>query len=482
MTLHTIDNFIGGRLTPPANGSYFDGTDPATGAVYSRVADSADQDVAQAVVAAQNGFAAWSSTPARERANILLRLADLIGRNAKELAEAESIDSGKPVALAASVDIPRAQANFEFFATAILHESQGAWATDSRALNFELRQPLGVVACISPWNLPLYLVTWKLAPALAAGNSVIAKPSEVTPMTAHLLGELCNEAGLPAGALNIVHGLGAKAGAAIVEHPDIQAISFTGGTATGAAIARTAAPMFKKLTLELGGKNPNVIFADCDYDRMLDTTVRSSFSNQGQICLCGSRILVEESLYSRFIADFTERTAALVVGDPLEEGTDVGAVVSEQHFDKIMGHIEGARADGGRIVTGGRRAIVGGRCEDGWFIEPTVITDLDASCAANQEEIFGPVVTVGTFQTDEEALTLANGTEYGLASSIWTSDISRAHHMAAGIDAGVVWVNTWMLRDLRTPFGGVKSSGIGREGGFAALEFFTSQKSVTIEL
>jgi aminomuconate-semialdehyde/2-hydroxymuconate-6-semialdehyde dehydrogenase len=477
-----IDNLIGGKLEPPMEGSYFAGVNPATGIDFSAIADSGSADVQLAVDAATKAFPEWAGMPPKERSRLLLRLAEAIEENADELAAAESTDTGKPIGVSSTVDIPRAQANFEFFATAILHEEQRAWSTGTTAMNIELRQPLGVVACISPWNLPLYLLTWKLAPALAAGNCVIAKPSEVTPYTAHLLGQLAVKVGVPDGVLNIIHGYGAVAGAAIVKHPDIKAISFTGGTETGAAIARTAAPMFKKLTLELGGKNPNVVFADCDYDKMLDTTVRSSFSNQGQICLCGSRILVEDSIYDRFVADFTERTAALTVGDPEDDSTDIGAVVSEQHFDKIMEHIGQAKTDGGTIATGGRRAKVDGRCANGWFIEPTVVLNLDPSCSANQEEIFGPVVTIGSFSSEAEAVSVANGTRYGLATSIWTSDIGKAQRMAANIDAGVIWINTWMLRDLRTPFGGVKDSGTGREGGFDALHFFSSQKSVTIEL
>lgn len=478
----TIDNHIGGRAVPPIDDTYLPGVDPATGAEFARIADSGPADVEAAVSAASKAADVWGATSAQVRSKVLLRLAELIGENAQMLAESESQDTGKPVSLAAEVDIPRAQANFEFFATAILHESQHAWGMGQKGFNLELRKPLGVVACISPWNLPLYLLTWKLAPALAAGNAVIAKPSEVTPLTAFLLAELAVEAGLPAGVLNVVNGGGAVAGAAIVEHPDVKAISFTGGTATGASIARSAAPMFKKLTLELGGKNPNVIFADCDYDKMLDTTVRSSFRNQGQICLCGSRILVEDSLYEKFVEDFVARAAALTVGDPKDAATDVGAVVSESHFTKIMGHIDGAIRDGGTIATGGKRVQLDGRCAGGWFIEPTVILDLDHRCEANQEEIFGPVVTVGSFSSVEEALAIANGTRYGLAATVWTSDLSRAHRMADGIDSGIVWVNTWMLRDLRTPFGGMKDSGTGREGGFSALGFFSSQKSVTIEL
>ena len=481
-----IENYIGGELVKPASGEYLDNVDPATGAVYSLIPDSDDRDVHLAVEAATAAFAEWSRTPAEMRFEILMRLVSLIERDAEELARAECVDNGKPIALARTMDIPRASANFKFYATAALHTANESHDTSlgggASAINYTLRQPLGVVGCISPWNLPLYLFTWKIAPAMAAGCTVIAKPSEVTPMTAYRLSKLCIEAGLAAGVLNLVHGLGPKVGSAIVAHKDIKAISFTGGTKTGEEIARTAAPMFKKLSLELGGKNPNIIFADCNYEEMLATTVRSSFANQGQICLCGSRIYVERPMYEQFKSDFVERTRALKVGDPLDESTNVGAVVSRQHFDKIMSYIDLARAEGGNILTGGKQAHLDGRCADGFFIEPTVIDGLPCDCRTNQEEIFGPLVTVQPFDTEEQVLGYANSVRYGLSSTVWTENLSRAHRVAAAIESGIVWVNCWLLRDLRTPFGGVKDSGIGREGGFEALKFFTEEKNVCVRL
>jgi aminomuconate-semialdehyde/2-hydroxymuconate-6-semialdehyde dehydrogenase len=481
-----IENYIGGELVKPASGEYLDNVDPATGAVYSLIPDSDDRDVHLAVEAATAAFAEWSRTPAEMRFEILMRLVSLIERDAEELARAECVDNGKPIALARTMDIPRASANFKFYATAAMHTANESHDTSlgggASAINYTLRQPLGVVGCISPWNLPLYLFTWKIAPAMAAGCTVIAKPSEVTPMTAYRLSKLCIEAGLAAGVLNIVHGLGPKVGSAIVAHKDIKAISFTGGTKTGEEIARTAAPMFKKLSLELGGKNPNIIFADCNYEEMLATTVRSSFANQGQICLCGSRIYVERPMYEQFKSDFVERTRALKVGDPLDESTNVGAVVSRQHFDKIMSYIDLARAEGGNILTGGKQAHLDGRCADGFFIEPTVIDGLPCDCRTNQEEIFGPLVTVQPFDTEEQVLGYANSVRYGLSSTVWTENLSRAHRVAAAIESGIVWVNCWLLRDLRTPFGGVKDSGIGREGGFEALKFFTEEKNVCVRL
>jgi len=480
-----IDNYIGGELVEPVSQVYLENFEPATGEVYSRIADSDERDVESAVAAAKAAFPAWSTTSAEERFAVLMRLCGLIERDLEALAQAESCDNGKPITLARSIDIPRAVANFRFYATAAMHLANESHDTVGRnAINYTLRQPLGVVGCISPWNLPLYLFTWKIAPAIAAGCTVVAKPSEVTPMTAYLLAKLCIEAGLPAGVLNIVHGLGPKVGSAIVGHRDTKAISFTGGTKTGEEIARTAAPMFKKLSLELGGKNPNIIFADCDYEEMLATSVRSSFSNQGEICLCGSRIFVERPLYERFRNDFVERVKALKVGDPADDGTDVGAIVSKQHFDKIMSYILLAKEEGGEILTGGNSILFPAETRDrkGWFIEPTVIEGLPFDCRTNQEEIFGPVVTIQPFDSEEEVLGYANSVRYGLSATVWTENLSRAHRVASRLESGIVWINCWLLRDLRTPFGGVKDSGVGREGGFEALRFFTEEKNVCVKI
>jgi aminomuconate-semialdehyde/2-hydroxymuconate-6-semialdehyde dehydrogenase len=413
---------------------------------------------------------------------ILNRIAELIDENLEDLAIAETNDNGKPLWLSRKVDIPRASSNFRFFATGIMHFANESHSMEARAINYTLRQPIGVVGCISPWNLPLYLFTWKIAPALAAGNCVIAKPSEVTPVTAFLLGKICKEAGLPDGVLNIVHGTGIGCGEAIVKHPGIKAISFTGSTRAGAQIASVASPLFKKLSLELGGKNPNIIFDDCNWEKMMKTTLQSSFSNQGEICLCGSRILIQASMYERFVAGFVAATKELAVGDPLEPATTQGAIVSKMHFDKIMGCIETAKAEGGKVLAGGEAVKVEGRCSDGYFIEPTIIEGLGPDCKTNREEIFGPVVTLQSFETEEEALLLANATEYGLAATIWTQDVSRANRVAAVVESGIVWVNCWLLRDLRTPFGGMKNSGVGREGGWEALKFFTEAKNVCIDL
>jgi aminomuconate-semialdehyde/2-hydroxymuconate-6-semialdehyde dehydrogenase len=477
-----ILNYIDGVLVAPESGQYLDNINPATGDVYGKIPLSNSFDVEQAVQAAAKAFPAWRSLPAEKRFTYLLAIADQIDARASELAMAETQDNGKPLWLSKAVDIPRASSNFRFFATGVLHQASESHATDQTAIHYTLRQPLGVVACISPWNLPLYLFTWKIAPALAAGNCVVAKPSEVTPATAFLLSQICIDCGLPAGVLNIIHGTGPDTGKALVAHPKVKAISFTGSTRAGAEIASIAAPQFKKLSLELGGKNPNIIFADCDWEKMLQTTVQSSFSNQGQICLCGSRILVERSIYDRFKEAFVAKAAALQVGDPLEPSSRLGAIVSKAHYDKILACIALAKEEGGRVLTGGSAVQLEGRCAQGYFIAPTVIEGLGPACKTNQEEIFGPVVTLQPFDTEAEALALANDSSYGLSATIWTQDITRGHRLAAQLESGIVWVNCWLLRDLRTPFGGVKNSGVGREGGWEAIRFFTEPKNVSIQL
>jgi aminomuconate-semialdehyde/2-hydroxymuconate-6-semialdehyde dehydrogenase len=481
--MERILNYVGGEFVEAKDGGWLDDVDPAVGDVYARLPDSGEEDVARAVTAARAAFDGWSRTPAEERSRILLRVADSIEDNLEAYARAECVDTGKPLALARAVDIPRAVQNFRFFATAILHFHSESHATDHRAINYTLRRARGVAGLIAPWNLPLYLLTWKIAPAIAVGNTAVAKPSEVTPMTAYLLSRTCDEVGLPAGVLNVVHGLGTRAGTALVAHTDVGTLSFTGGTATGAAIARVAGPMFKKTALELGGKNPNIVFADADLDDVLANSVRAAFANQGQICLCGSRIFVERPVYDEFLERYVARVRDLRVGDPLETSTDQGAVVSRAHLDKILGYLELAREEGGRILCGGGPATVeSDRCRDGFFVQPTVVADLDVGCRVNREEIFGPVVTVTPFDGEDEVVAHANGTEYGLAASLWTRDLGRAHRLAERIECGTIWINCWMLRDLRVPFGGMKNSGVGREGGIEALRFFTEPKNVCVSV
>lgn len=481
--MHTLTNYINGERVPPASGSYLDNINPATGDVFSSVPASDAVDVEAAVAAAERAFPVWSKTPADERSRILLRMADLIEARLDEFARAETDDNGKPLTLARTVDIPRAVKNLRFFATAILHTQSESHVTDGQALNYTLRSPRGICGLISPWNLPLYLFTWKIAPAIATGNTAVAKPSEVTPVTADLLADVAIEAGLPAGVLNIVHGLGAKAGAAIVSHPKITTISFTGGTVTGREIARVAAPVFKKLSLELGGKNPTIVFADADMKTALPTSVRAAFANQGQICLCGSRLFVERSICDAFTTKFVEATEGIRVGDPLENASTMGALVSKAQFDKVSQYVALAKEEGGKIICGGKPPTeLNDRCRNGYFFQPTVITGLSHTCRVNQEEIFGPVVSIIPFDDETQVIEMTNSTPYGLSASIWTENLNRAHRVADAVQCGTIWINTWLLRDLRVPFGGMKQSGVGREGGDEAIRFFTEPKNVCVAM
>lgn len=479
--MEEILNYIDGSFVSSQSNQWLDNYEPATGKVYSRIPDSDAADIEAAYRAAESAFELWSNLPAVERSKYLLKISKGISDNLDAYARAESKDNGKPISLARMVDIPRAVSNFEFYAAAATQFASESHYTEGLGINYTLRRPLGVVGCISPWNLPLYLFSWKIAPALAAGNTVVAKPSEITPMTAYLLCKTAHEVGLPAGVLNVVHGLGAKAGDALTRHPGVKAISFTGGTQTGKKIVEVAGTRFKKLSLELGGKNANIIFDDCDFDEMLRTTIRSSFSNQGQICLCGSRVLVQKGIYEKFKDAFVKKVAAMKVGDPSLPETKMGAVVSAAHKEKILSYIALAKEEGGTILCGGNQITMPGELSGGYYIEPTVIEGLTQSCRTNQEEIFGPVVTIESFEDEEDALAKANASEYGLSSTIWTQNITRAHKMASRVEAGIVWINCWLERDLRTPFGGIKNSGMGREGGFEAMRFFTEPKNVCIK-
>jgi aminomuconate-semialdehyde/2-hydroxymuconate-6-semialdehyde dehydrogenase len=480
--MEKLMNYVDGVYCPPINEQYFDNINPATGEVYCLIPDSDDNDLALAVKAAEKAFPIWSNMPAEERSKILVRFSEGIEKRMEQFVAAESKDNGKPITLAKHVDIPRAVSNFHFFASAIIHFSSESHYMEGVGINYTTRKPIGIVACISPWNLPLYLFSWKIAPALAAGNCVIAKPSEITPYTATLLGEIATEAGLPPGVLNILNGTGAKIGDAMVRHPKISAISFTGGTATGEHIARTAAPMFKKLSLELGGKNPTIIFDDCDFDDALKTTIRSSFANQGQICLCGSRIFVQKGIYEKFKEAFVAKVSSSKVSFPEDPKANLGAIVSESHLTKILTYIDLAKKEGGKVLTGGNRVFLPAPHDKGFYLEPTIFESLPYDCKTNQEEIFGPVVTIMPFETEEEVLMMANSTKYGLASSVWTTNVKKAHRMADQLNMGIVWVNAWLIRDLRTPFGGMKASGVGREGGLEALRFFTEPKNIFIKV
>ena len=479
--MEKIYNYINGELVEPCSGNFIENYNPSNGKVYSLIPDSNENDIDNAVTSAKTAFEIWGATTKKYRSDLLMRLADKIEDYTEKLIVAESLDNGKPESLARLIDIPRASENFRFFATAILHFSSEIHEMDGKAINYTLREPIGVAACISPWNLPIYLLTWKIAPALAAGNTVVAKPSEITPMTAYILSKICIEVGFPPGVLNIVHGIGSKMGDALTSHPDTPIVSFTGGTQTGQHISKLAAPMFKKLSLELGGKNPNIIFADANFDKSVAIAVKAAFSNQGQICLCGSRLFIEKTIYKKFKIALIEKASLLKVGNP-KENVDLGAVVSKEHMNKILSKIEEAKSLGGKILLGGKRKILNGECKNGYYIEPTIIEGLPYNCSVNQEEIFGPVLTLIPFDSEEEVIQMANSTKYGLSASIFTENISKGHRVAAKIKSGIVWINTWLLRDLRIPFGGMKQSGVGREGGFKSLQFFTEPKNVCVKL
>ena len=480
--MEKIKNYINGKLVEPSSVKYIDNYNPASGKVYSLVPDSNENDINTAVLAAKNAFQSWSKTSKKYRSDLLMRLASRIEDYSEELIIAESRDNGKPESLARLVDIPRASENFRFFATAILHFSSELHDMDGKALNYTLREPIGVAACISPWNLPLYLLTWKIAPALAAGNTVVAKPSEVTPMSAYILSKICAEIDFPPGVLNIVHGLGSKIGDSLTGHEDTPIVSFAGGTQTGRHIAGIASPMFKKISLELGGKNPNIVFADANFDKAVSMAVKAGFSNQGQICLCGSRLFIEDGIYEKFKKALIEKVSKLKVGDPQDNDVDLGAVVSKEHMNKVLSKITQAKKLGGNILIGGNRKLIEGDLSNGYFIEPTVIENLPFDCEINQEEIFGPVLTLIPFKGEEEVISMANSTKYGLSASIFTENLSKGHRVAAAVKSGVVWINTWLLRDLRIPFGGMKQSGVGREGGFKSLQFFTEPKNVCVKI
>jgi aminomuconate-semialdehyde/2-hydroxymuconate-6-semialdehyde dehydrogenase len=471
-----LTHWIDGEAREAASGRWLEVFDPAMGKPFAEVARGDASDVEAAIAAAQHAFPGWSALPNSERARWLEKLADALEARLEDFAHAESRDGGKPIRLAREIEIPRAVSNLRFFAHAATQFSSESHHGQA-GLNYTLRQPLGVVATISPWNLPLYLFTWKIAPALAAGNTVVAKPSEITPQTAAMLGELAAQIGFPKGVLNIVHGLGPEVGEPLLAHPGIKAISFTGSTAVGRRIAGIAAPLLKKLSLELGGKNPILVFADSDWRAQLPTIVRSVFQNSGQICLCGSRILVERGIYGEFRDALVERALALRIGDPIDADNDLGPLVSQAHFDKVVAAIARARAEGGNVLCGGNALP-----RPGWFVAPTLIDGLGPDCATNRDEIFGPVATLQAFDSDDEALALANAGDYGLAASMWTRDLDRAHRFAARLRVGIVWVNTWLMRDLRTPFGGMGQSGLGREGGAEAMRFFTEPRNVCIAL
>jgi len=477
-----IQNFINGSFAHALDGATIEDFNPATAQCIATIPRSKSADVKLAVSAAQSAQPAWTALTLEQRADWLDRIADALEKKTEEIAHTETMDTGKPIALARRVDAARSVSNFRFFASFGRQQSEMTFEMED-AMNYVHRSPVGTVGLITPWNLPLYLLTWKVAPALLMGNTIIAKPSEITPLSANLLAETLLELELPNGVFNLVHGLGPEVGQAILEHPKIKAISFTGGTGTGRIVARTAAPMFKKLSLELGGKNATIVLKDAELDKAVDGAVRAAFTNSGQVCLCGSRIFIDASLAEQFTQRFVEKVNEIQVGDPLDEHTAMGSVISPEHLLKIESYIELAIEEGGLVLTGGTREMTGynGPQGIGAFLRPTVVTNLPHTSRCATEEIFGPMVTLHSFTTEDEALEMVNASEYGLAGSVWTTDLERGRAFSAKMDTGMVWVNTWLHRDLRTPFGGVKNSGVGREGGQWSLDFFSEMTNVCIK-
>jgi len=474
-----LRNYIGGQFLTHSGGQWMDNSEPATGSQICRIPLSDASDVDAAVGAARAAQPAWGSLSHSERADWLDRIADALEARYEEIAALESRDTGKPISLARTVDAHRSVSNFRFFA-GILREHEGDVFEMASATNYVVNKPVGVGALITPWNLPLYLLSWKVAPAIGMGNTVVCKPSELTPLTADLMMRVIDEVGLPAGVVNLVHGDGVGAGAPLVAHSDVDLVSFTGGTSTGEKVAASAAPAFKKLSLELGGKNASIVFADCDMDSTVAGVVRAGFLNQGQVCLCGSRVLVEDSVYAEFRDRFVDAVEAMRIGDPSDESTDLGALISEDHLAKVQGYVELAKQEGGTLLTGGTPCLPSG-FEGGNWMAPTVIEGLSPDSRCSTEEIFGPVVTLHPFGSEDEAVTIANNTRYGLAGSVWTSDLDKGRRVSEAIDTGMVWVNTWLHRDLRVPFGGVKDSGVGREGGKWSLGFFSEAMNVCVK-
>lgn len=475
-----IKNYIDGLIVPAASGEYLDCYNPATGQAYAKQPQSGEADVERAVDAARRAFPQWSAMEPLRRFRQLMRLADIIEQNLSAFAQAETVDTGKPLSMSRSVDIPRAQGHFRYYAAAILHQQGVSFHTPGEAIHYTMRQPLGVVACVAPWNLPLYLLTWQIAPAMAAGNCVVVKTSELSPMTAHLLAKAAVEAALPPGVLNIVHGDWEHVGIPLVEHPQIRAVTYIGQQATGRSILQTAAGGLKKLSLNLGGKNPTIIFEDCHFDQMMVGALRSSFSNNGQISYCGSRIFVERPLYERFREELVKRTQFLKVGDPFSAVTDLGALISREHRDHVLTYLALAETEGGKILCGGTPLELSGELENGYFLRPAVVEGLPPGSRTNQEEIFGPVVTLTPFDTEEEVIELANGTAFGLSASIWSRDINRANRVAEQIRAGIIWINDWMTPDPRPTVERLRQSGTHREGGMEGLYFFTDTKTISV--
>jgi 5-carboxymethyl-2-hydroxymuconic-semialdehyde dehydrogenase len=474
-----IRHFIDGEFVDSIGGETFDVLDPVSNETYVQAAAGQKADVDRAVAAARRAFTdgPWPRMLPRARARVLHKIADLVESRDARLAELETFDTGLPITQALG-QAQRAAENFRFFADLIVAQSDDTYKVPGRQVNYVNRKPIGVAGLITPWNTPFMLESWKLAPALATGNTVVLKPAEFTPLSASLWAEIFREAGVPDGVFNLVNGLGEEAGDALVKHPDVPLISFTGESRTGQIIFANAAPFLKGLSMELGGKSPAVVFADADLDSALDATVFGVFSLNGERCTAGSRILVERSIYDDFVERYAERARNIVVGDPHDPKTEVGALVHPEHYEKVMSYVEIGRGEG-RLVAGGGRPE---GLETGNYVAPTVFADVAPDARIFQEEIFGPVVAITPFDTDEEALELANGVKYGLAAYIWTNNLKRAHNFSQAVEAGMVWLNSNNVRDLRTPFGGVKASGLGHEGGYRSIDFYTDQQAVHITL
>ncbi|RCH76245.1 MAG: aldehyde dehydrogenase family protein [Candidatus Poseidoniales archaeon] len=473
-----ILNYIKGKFNEPISSEWMDNFSPSTGEVIGSIPLSGDADVRSAIAAAKSALPEWSSLDPSDRALWLDKIADCLEEKFEEIAHLESMDTGKPISLARSVDARRSVSNFRFFSEMIRDREDEVFEMED-ATNIVKLRAVGVGALITPWNLPLYLLSWKVAPAIGMGNTVVCKPSELTPLTADLLMRVIDEVGLPPGVVNLVHGNG-NAGSILTGDPDVDLVSFTGGTSTGAKVAQSASPQFKKLSLELGGKNASIVFSDCNLEETVKGVTRAAFLNQGQVCLCGSRILVEDPIYDQFMDMFVESVESMVIGDPMHEDTDLGALISKQHLEKVESYVSLALEEGGEIVTGGKPCLPK-ELEGGNWMSPTVVTGLGTESRCSTEEVFGPFVTVHRFNSEEDAIKIANNTRYGLAGSIWTGDIERGKRVAESIHTGMIWVNTWLHRDLRVPFGGVKDSGVGREGGKWSMGFFSEPLNVCLK-
>jgi aminomuconate-semialdehyde/2-hydroxymuconate-6-semialdehyde dehydrogenase len=488
MSNQQVLNFIDGAYTEGALGRTFENISPVDGRVVNVVHEAGADEVNAAVAAARRALAGpWAGLSIAERADVLYAVADGISARFDDFLDAEVADTGKPVSLASHIDIPRGAANFKVFADQIKSQAGEFFETatpDGRgAINYSVRLPKGVIGVICPWNLPLLLMTWKVGPALACGNAVVVKPSEETPTTAALLGEVMNGAGVPPGVYNVIHGFGpGSAGELLTQHPGVDAITFTGETVTGEAIMQNAAIGVRDVSFELGGKNPGIVFADCDFDAAIEGTMRSAFANCGQVCLGTERVYVERPIFDRFVAALKEKAEALRPGRPEDDATTIGPLISQVHRDKVLSYYEKARAEGATVITGGGVPEMADGMGQGSWVEPTIWTGLAESSPVVREEVFGPCCHIQPFDDEDEAVAMANASDYGLATAIWSQDIAKANRVAKRVEAGITWVNCWFLRDLRTPFGGAKRSGIGREGGVHSMEFYTELRNICVKL